>query len=74
VDCRDPKDNKYLELALTSGAATIVSSDGDLLDLDRWVRGVPFSLYQAAGGGVPPHGRRFWAAPATSAATVRLLE
>ena len=39
VDCRDPKDNKYLELALASGAETIVSSDDDLRVLDPW-RGV----------------------------------
>jgi len=32
-DCRDPKDDKYLELALAAGAETIVSSDGDLLVL-----------------------------------------
>lgn len=38
-DCRDPKDNKYLELALASGAPTIVSSDEDLLVLHPW-RGV----------------------------------
>ena len=38
-DCRDKKDNKYLELALAAGAATIVSGDTDLLDLDPW-RGV----------------------------------
>lgn len=35
-DCRDAKDNKYLELALAAGAAMIVSSDGDLLVLDPW--------------------------------------
>ncbi len=39
VDCRDPKDDKYLELALASGAETIVSSDDDLLVLHPW-RGV----------------------------------
>ena len=39
TDCRDPKDDKYLELALAADAATIVSSDGDLLVLDPW-RGV----------------------------------
>ena len=33
TDCRDPKDNKYLELALAAGADTIVSSDDDLLAL-----------------------------------------
>ena len=38
-DCRDAKDNKYLELALAAGATTIVSSDGDLLVLDPW-RGI----------------------------------
>ena len=39
ADCRDPKDDKYLELALVSGAETIVSSDDDLLVLHPW-RGV----------------------------------
>lgn len=38
-DCRDPKDDKYLELALVSGAQTIVSGDDDLLVLHPW-RGV----------------------------------
>jgi predicted nucleic acid-binding protein len=38
-DCRDAKDNKYLELALAAGAAVIVSSDNDLLALSPW-RGV----------------------------------
>ena len=33
---RDPKDNKYLELALAAGAETIVSSDEDLLVLHPW--------------------------------------
>lgn len=36
TDCRDAKDNKYLELALASGASSIVSSDDDLLVLDPW--------------------------------------
>ena len=39
TDCRDPKDDKYLELALAAGAGTIVSSDADLLALHPW-RGV----------------------------------
>jgi len=39
IDCRDPKDNKYLELALAAGAETIVSGDDDLLVLHPW-RGV----------------------------------
>ncbi len=38
-DCRDPKDDKYLELALAAGAETIVSGDDDLLVLQPW-RGV----------------------------------
>lgn len=36
TDCRDAKDNKYLELALAAGAGTIVSGDADLLVLDSW--------------------------------------
>jgi putative PIN family toxin of toxin-antitoxin system len=39
ADCRDPKDNKYLELAFAAGAETIVSSDDDLLVLHPW-RGI----------------------------------
>jgi len=39
ADCRDPKDDKYLELALAAGAETIVSGDDDLLVLHPW-RGV----------------------------------
>ena len=39
TDCRDPKDNKYLELALAAGASIIVSSGDDLLVLDPW-RGI----------------------------------
>lgn len=39
TDCRDAKDNKYLELALAASATTIVSSDSDLLVLHPW-RGV----------------------------------
>ena len=38
-DCRDHKDNRYLELALAAGAAVIVSGDEDLLVLDPW-RGI----------------------------------
>jgi predicted nucleic acid-binding protein len=36
TDCRDPKDDKYLELALAAGAEIIVSSDDDLLVLHPW--------------------------------------
>lgn len=32
-DCRDPKDNKFLELAIDGGATCIVSGDQDLLVL-----------------------------------------
>lgn len=39
TDCRDDKDNKYLELALASGADMIVTGDADLLVLDPW-RGI----------------------------------
>jgi putative PIN family toxin of toxin-antitoxin system len=31
TDCRDPKDNKFLELAVSGEATHIVSGDGDLL-------------------------------------------
>lgn len=39
TDCRDAKDNKYLELALAARAELIISSDADLLVLNPW-RGV----------------------------------
>ncbi len=39
TDCRDAKDNKYLELALAAAAAAIISGDQDLLVLDPW-RGI----------------------------------
>ncbi len=54
TDCRDPKDDKYLELALAAGAGTIVSSDEDLLVLHPW-RGVrilrPAAYLAAVGPG-----------------------
>ena len=40
TDCRDPKDNKYLELALESGADCILSGDKDLLVLHPY-QGIP---------------------------------
>lgn len=40
TECRDPKDNKFLELALTGKATCIVSGDQDLLVLHPF-RGVP---------------------------------
>jgi len=39
-DCRDPKDNKYLELALDAGADCILSGDKDLLVLHPY-HGIP---------------------------------
>lgn len=38
-DCRDPKDNKFLALAISCAAGVLVSSDRDLLDLHPY-RGV----------------------------------
>jgi len=38
--CRDPRDNKFLALALAAGADVIASSDEDLLCLHPW-RGIP---------------------------------
>jgi uncharacterized protein len=38
-DCRDGKDNRYLQLALAAGATAIVSGDEDLLVLNPW-RGI----------------------------------
>ena len=38
-ECRDPSDDKYLELALAAQATTIVSSDNDLLVMHPW-RGI----------------------------------
>lgn len=32
--CRDPRDDKFLELAVAGGAECIVTGDGDLLTLD----------------------------------------
>ena len=39
TDCRDPKDNKFLELAIASNAPFIVTGDADLLVLNPY-RGV----------------------------------
>lgn len=33
-DCPDPKDNKFLELAVDGNAAYIISGDNDLLDMN----------------------------------------
>ena len=34
--CRDPKDNKFLELAIASNAAAIITGDQDLLTLNPY--------------------------------------
>lgn len=38
--CRDPKDDKFLELAMSGGADCIVSGDKDLLSLHPF-QGIP---------------------------------
>jgi putative PIN family toxin of toxin-antitoxin system len=38
-DCRDPDDNKFLELAVAVDAKAIITGDEDLLALDPW-RGI----------------------------------
>jgi putative PIN family toxin of toxin-antitoxin system len=40
TDCRDAKDNKFLELAVSGGADYIISGDEDLLILNPF-RGIP---------------------------------
>jgi predicted nucleic acid-binding protein len=35
-DCRDPSDNKFLELAVDGAAAGLVSGDADLLQLNPY--------------------------------------
>ena len=44
-ECRDPKDNKYLELALSGQAECIVTGDDDLLVLNSW-RGIEILTVQ----------------------------
>ena len=46
TDCRDPKDNKFLELALSGKATHIVSGDEDVLVLHPF-RGVLILTPQA---------------------------
>ena len=36
TDCRDPKDNDLLALALDSGSECIISGDSDLITLSPW--------------------------------------
>jgi putative PIN family toxin of toxin-antitoxin system len=53
ADCRDAKDNKYLEVALAADAWAIVSGDADLLVLHPWrdVRILRPAEYLAETGG-----------------------
>ncbi len=44
-ECRDPKDNKYLELTLSGQAKCIVTGDDDLLVLNPW-RGIEILTVQ----------------------------
>ena len=39
IECRDPKDNKFLELAVSSGASCIITGDKDLLIMNTF-RGI----------------------------------
>lgn len=40
TECRDPKDNKFLELAVSADASCIITGDKDLLILNPF-RGIP---------------------------------
>ncbi len=40
TDCRDPKDNKFLELAVSANASCLITGDKDLLVLNPF-RGIP---------------------------------
>lgn len=44
--CRDHKDNKFLELAVSGGATCIISGDSDLLILNPF-QGIPIMTPQA---------------------------
>jgi len=44
-ECRDPKDNKYLELAVSGCSECIVTGDDDLLVLNPW-RGIEILTVQ----------------------------
>lgn len=45
TECRDPKDNKYLELAITGQAKCIITGDEDLLILNPF-REIPIMTVQ----------------------------
>ena len=46
TECRDPKDNKFLELAVSGKATCLISGDKDLLVLHPF-RGIPVITPQA---------------------------
>jgi len=48
TDCRDPKDNKFLSLALSANATLLVSSDDDLLVLHPYRKLSIFTVRQYA--------------------------
>lgn len=48
VACRDPDDDKFLELAVNGNADAIISGDADLLALDTF-RGIPIITAAAFG-------------------------
>lgn len=51
TDCRDPKDNKFLEAAVSGAASHIITGDADLLVLDPF-RGVSIVTPQVFLAGV----------------------
>lgn len=58
--CRDPKDDKFLAVAVAGNADALVSGDGDLLDLHPFL-GIPILTPAAFLAEVPdrhPHERR----------------
>jgi uncharacterized protein len=55
--CRDPTDDKFLELAVNGRADVIVSGDADLLALNPF-RDIPILTPAAFVRGIAPSGRR----------------
>jgi predicted nucleic acid-binding protein len=44
-DCRDPDDQKFLDLALACGARALLTRDRALLELGRrWKKSLPFAI------------------------------
>lgn len=50
TDCRDEKDNKYLELAVAAGAEIVVSSDDERCDAARKLDPAPPPPHSPAHG------------------------